>query len=282
MENVFKFPLPEAIIADCAHLIEAGTSRLKSESFISLPQKKNALILIGITKGSVLFSDEFSTIGAAQGSALLLPQYSYSIFAETDTDFIYFILGGSVAHALMEKTVKDGGRYFPNGAAVLSGELSKINHAQSLGILMNANSASLSAYAVLMKLYGKSSPQQHKNYPQLVSDALTIMRENFAFIYGIEDLAQQLSVSKNHLIRQFTKHVGVSPGKFLTAVRIEHAKLVMQSGETGLEAVAVASGFSDANYFCKVFKKETGMRPGEFLQSVPKTAPIPVRSSVYL
>ena len=85
----------------------------------------------------------------------------------------------------------------------------------------------------------------------------------------MDELAQRLEVSKAHLIRTFTKSVGISPGKYLTRVRVEYAKLLLRGEDASITYVAEASGFANANYFAKVFRKETGMSPSEFLESCP-------------
>ena len=85
----------------------------------------------------------------------------------------------------------------------------------------------------------------------------------------MDELAQRLEVSKAHLIRTFTKSVGISPGKYLTRVRVEYAKLLLRDEDVSVTYVAEAAGFANANYFSKVFRRETGMSPSEYLESIP-------------
>ena len=86
----------------------------------------------------------------------------------------------------------------------------------------------------------------------------------------MEELAQRLEVSAAHLSRVFSKKTGVSPGKYITYIRVEYAKLLLRDPDTTVTYVAEASGFANANYFSKVFRKETGMSPSEFLESMPQ------------
>ena len=87
---------------------------------------------------------------------------------------------------------------------------------------------------------------------------------------GVDELAERLEVSKPHLIRAFTRQTGIPPGKYITKVRIEYAKLLLSSEEASVTYAAEASGFANANYFAKVFRRETGMSPSEFLESAPR------------
>jgi len=112
------------------------------------------------------------------------------------------------------------------------------------------------------------SKLNYESYPSLVQDAVSLIETSFAYLYGIDDLADQMEVSKHHLIRVFSDAAGVSPGQYLIQVRIFHAKSMLQSGQdTPLEIIAGACGYSNANYFCKAFKKQTGQTPSEYAKS---------------
>jgi len=126
----------------------------------------------------------------------------------------------------------------------------------------------------LMNRFNFLSELNFDQYPALVRDAVSLIEAHYAFLYGIDDLADQLQVTKHHLIRIFTANTGVSPGQYLIDVRIFHAKCLLQSGtETPLEIIAGACGYSCANYFSKAFKKHTGITPTEYIQSSKTDSP---------
>lgn len=97
--------------------------------------------------------------------------------------------------------------------------------------------------------------------PPLVTQAVLAMRAHYAELYGAEELSRQLGVSKSHLVRVFSKAMGMGPGQYLTQVRLEAAKAMLAARDWPLETVANLCGFSGANYFCKVFKKHEGCTP---------------------
>jgi transcriptional regulator GlxA family with amidase domain len=109
----------------------------------------------------------------------------------------------------------------------------------------------------------------YKNkYPDLVQDAVSMIESQYAYLYGIDELADLLEVTKHHLIRVFTAGTGTSPGKYLADIRIFHAKYMLLSDEDApMEIIAGACGYSCANYFSKVFKKHTGLTPSEYVRS---------------
>ena len=98
----------------------------------------------------------------------------------------------------------------------------------------------------------------------LVADAVLAIRQNYAGLYGVEELSAQLGVSKSHLVRVFSAEMGVGPGQYLTGVRLDAAKALLARRDYPLEVVATLCGFSGANYLCKVFKKHTRQTPAAF------------------
>ena len=115
--------------------------------------------------------------------------------------------------------------------------------------------------------------------PPLVAEAVAAIRQNYMALYGVEELSEQLGVTKSHLVRAFKQEIGVPPGKYLTNVRIEAVKALLLSDEYNLEMIAGMTGFSGANYLCRVFKREVGVSPAAWraaaapLPAVPKLPP---------
>lgn len=144
-------------------------------------------------------------------------------------------------------------------AAQLLGELA--------GAMAHGVGAELSAlgYHVLCAL--AHADEAAPRLPPLAADAVLAIRQNYAGLYGVEELSAQLGVSKSHLVRVFSAAMGISPGQYLTQVRVEAAKALLARREYTLEVVATLCGFSGANYLCKVFKKATGQTPAAYRAS---------------
>lgn len=119
-------------------------------------------------------------------------------------------------------------------------------------------------FGLMMACCSGMDPEAEKPYPPLVKCALGIIEEEYPYIFGVAELAESLEVSKHHLIRQFTRATGVSPGKKLAQTRVHHAKRLLKSGEYGVEIVGQMVGFANGNYFSKVFRGQTGLSPKEY------------------
>jgi transcriptional regulator GlxA family with amidase domain len=105
---------------------------------------------------------------------------------------------------------------------------------------------------------------QRDNLPSLVFDAINEIHVHYAEVYGVADIAENLGVTKNHLIRCFSSETGISPGKYLMQIRVDMAKKMLQHKKYPLHAIAAACGFANANYLCRVFKRITGMTPQQW------------------
>ncbi len=102
--------------------------------------------------------------------------------------------------------------------------------------------------------------------PRLVADACAVMDKAYGHIYGVEDLADQLGVNEAHLIRAFRSAMDMTPGEYLKNVRMENAKRFLANRELDLNMVAGLTGYANANYFGKVFKKTYGISPKAYQQ----------------
>ena len=110
------------------------------------------------------------------------------------------------------------------------------------------------------------------------------MQHEFAFLDGVGDLAEQLEVSQEYLTRTFRAHVGMTPGKYLNQIRVEHAKLLLQRGDHNVAFIADACGFANGNYFARVFRSCVGVSPSVYAREQAGQAPLPdsLLDSIYV
>lgn len=221
----------------------------------------------------------------APGQAFLLSEPGeYTVQAVSDGLCILLQLRGELVPRLLAGRLTDSGALFPGGAAavreaalalaVLEDEQGQAfgGPASAPGEAASASggAASALAYDMLLKLRALPAAARADAGSPLVEAAVSIIQEEFPFLEGMEELAERLEVSAAHLGRVFTKKIGISPGKYITRVRIEYAKLLLRVPDASISYVAEASGFANANYFAKVFRRETGMSPSEYLEGAPR------------
>jgi signal transduction histidine kinase/DNA-binding LacI/PurR family transcriptional regulator/DNA-binding response OmpR family regulator len=101
---------------------------------------------------------------------------------------------------------------------------------------------------------------------RLVRRAMAYIHEHYAEPVTRVELAARLAVSERHLTRCFHEEMGIPPITYLNRFRIRQAKTMLETGHTNLTEVAQAVGFSDSNYFGRVFREEVGVSPGAFVR----------------
>ena len=97
-----------------------------------------------------------------------------------------------------------------------------------------------------------------------IRKALQYIATHYAEPLRISDVAGQLLLSPDYFATLFRKTVGESFNSYLMRIRIEESKLLLLSTDDTLTDVAIATGFSDQSYFCRMFKKLVGVSPGKF------------------
>jgi AraC-like DNA-binding protein len=96
--------------------------------------------------------------------------------------------------------------------------------------------------------------------------------ENFGDIYfDIAKYIITLPHNPDYIRKLFTKETGVSPLKYLTKIRLDNAKKLLDATDANrlkIKEISEMCGFSDALYFSRVFKKHYGVSPRDYHGSV--------------
>lgn len=105
---------------------------------------------------------------------------------------------------------------------------------------------------------------KHEKYEKL-SPVIDMLNTNYHQDLSLEDMANVIGVTTNHLCRLFNQVYGITPLKYLTQLRLNMAKHYLSSPQImRIKDIAPAVGFKDTSYFISVFKKTEGMTPDEF------------------
>jgi AraC-like DNA-binding protein len=94
----------------------------------------------------------------------------------------------------------------------------------------------------------------------------------------LDELAEGAMVSKFHFLRLFSRVTGVTPGRFLGAVRLQEAKRLLLTSSLNVADISAQVGYSSTGTFTRRFTKSVGLSPTEYRRltrqgwSVPNTA----------
>ena len=85
---------------------------------------------------------------------------------------------------------------------------------------------------------------------------------------SLHTVSQQVGFSPSHFSAVFSQETGETFIEYLTKRRIEAAKILLTDRKNKLHEIAPAIGYNDPHYFSYVFKKNTGMSPKEYRNSL--------------
>ena len=71
-------------------------------------------------------------------------------------------------------------------------------------------------------------------------------------------------MSRSILYQRFKEILDTTPAAFITEIRIKRAMQLLSQHKYSVTDVAFMTGFSDAKYFGKVFKKKVGVTPAKY------------------
>jgi len=87
---------------------------------------------------------------------------------------------------------------------------------------------------------------------------------HFAEDITLDQLAQLVGTSPANFRRQFTHTFGISPGRYITTIRLNAVRKLLETTEKLVSEIAAETGFWDQSHLTKLFKRERGITPGEY------------------
>ncbi len=89
-------------------------------------------------------------------------------------------------------------------------------------------------------------------------------------LLSVQSLADRVNMSERNFSRQFQKHLGCSPGKYVEKSRLAHAKRLLEMDCWSLEQVAAKSGFNSVEVMRRAFQRCLGISPGDYRERFSK------------
>jgi len=83
--------------------------------------------------------------------------------------------------------------------------------------------------------------------------------------YSVQQLAEDVGISRVHLNRKMKERYGVSPNVFIKSTRLKQAASLLINNKVNVSEVAYSVGFSSHSYFTTAFHEYFGMSPKEFI-----------------
>ncbi len=84
---------------------------------------------------------------------------------------------------------------------------------------------------------------------------------------SISRLTKELNISKNSLYSSCSRYLSTGIAEHIKNLRIKEACRLLKESTLSISEISDRVGFNDYNYFCRVFKKETGISAGKYRKS---------------
>ena len=97
-----------------------------------------------------------------------------------------------------------------------------------------------------------------------ISQVIDYIRKNLKEDINLKHLSDKACMSTTSFYRFFKRELGMSPIEFVLSEKIKFAKKLLRDQSIQINEVCYLSGFEDANYFIRLFKKYEGVTPKQY------------------
>lgn len=94
-------------------------------------------------------------------------------------------------------------------------------------------------------------------------DAIGYMKEH-RYDCTVAEVAEEVGVSESGLRKIFQDNSNLLPKKYLDMLKIEEAKILLETSEILVKDISLKLGFCNPYHFCETFKKHIGMSPRHY------------------
>ena len=121
---------------------------------------------------------------------------------------------------------------------------------------------------ILFSYFVKHAKQRAVMSDSRMAGLMKYVQEHMEEPLSTEELAQQACVTKCHLIRMFRSALGMTPLRYITQCKVQHAQTLLLRTELSVKQVGEAVGFKDISYFIRLFRRQLGFTPQEYREKL--------------
>lgn len=90
------------------------------------------------------------------------------------------------------------------------------------------------------------------------------VNSNYNRDISTKTIATEFFVNPSYVSRNFRQKYHITITDYIQHIRVERAKILLTTTSVPINSIAINVGFSDGNYFARVFKKHVGVAPKEY------------------
>ena len=106
--------------------------------------------------------------------------------------------------------------------------------------------------------------RKQRQTDNVVDKAKLFIDENYARDISLDEVSQNVDISPYYFSKLFKEATGDTFIEYLTRLRLDKAKKLIQHSELSMKEICQQVGYSDPNYFSRIFKKNVGLSPTDY------------------
>ena len=249
-----------------------------SWNYYKTGRNMDGFVLCVSGQAEFVFSDEQIVLHTGQ-AMFLSAQDAYTVHCIGEEPFIHYTVNfrlmrdseWEIQNPIMASLFSGTFRFRTNDTNY---HLYETDFAQLLSVWQIKNSgyrvmAKSLLYRLLYKYFTDIGQQLYYSdqYLRLIP-AQQLLDTEYMMDHSVASLASLCGLSETHFRRLFHKLFGCSPTEYRLQKRLLRAKDLLLSGEYSITEAAQSVGFSDGNYFARMFRRETGMSPTAYVRQM--------------
>ena len=242
----------------------------KNDSIFEMKKPRSNSAFLYVDRGTIVYKFENNEeLTVESGSTVYIPKdsvYTTRFFAESESDTAVTLL-------CQFQTLDESDTTFVFFDKI---EFFKINNIKvPFEDLINACCMPIKSTAMLKSICFRIISDAllcAKNVSLKNSAAFSSIRKGIMYLENdiskeksIPEIAAMCNVSESGFRRLFKLYSGFAPGEYRLNEKINRAKKMLSTHAMTVEEISEFLGFSECGYFCKLFKKKTGVSPGKYM-----------------
>lgn len=124
-------------------------------------------------------------------------------------------------------------------------------------------------FRLLLTVWEEKIPVEGENTAKMqltppIVEAISYVEKSYYQNPSLEEAAKVAGFSPAYFSRLFHTQMGKSYSEYLCNVKLHHASVLLVKTDKSVMEIAQETGFCHGNYLNELFKKKTGMTPGQF------------------
>ena len=92
-------------------------------------------------------------------------------------------------------------------------------------------------------------------------EMVSYIQQNYTGTISLKEFGEQFHLSEKYISRYFKEHFHITLSQYVTYLRLEHAKQLLQDTDLPITEIALQSGYQNVSYFIRSFKKTYEVSP---------------------